>query len=76
MRDCPHESFYSGIRFFAPMGANAPRYRSGGRVYLHVYRVPTELFRKHGEFAAETLAVKRQIGALAGIARETMAAIL
>jgi uncharacterized protein YjcR len=30
---------------------------------------------KHGEFAAETLALKREIQALARIARETMAAI-
>ena len=30
---------------------------------------------KHGEFAAETLALKREIQALARMARETMAAI-
>ena len=30
---------------------------------------------KHGEFAAETLALKREIRALARMARETMAAI-
>jgi uncharacterized protein YjcR len=30
---------------------------------------------KHGEFAAETIALKREIQALARIARETMAAI-
>jgi len=30
---------------------------------------------KHGEFAAETLAMKRQISALERMARETMAAI-
>jgi len=30
---------------------------------------------RHGEFAAETLAMKRQISALARMARETMAAI-
>jgi uncharacterized protein YjcR len=30
---------------------------------------------KHGEFAAETIALKREIQALARMARETMAAI-
>jgi hypothetical protein len=30
---------------------------------------------KHGEFAAKTLALKREIQALARMARETMAAI-
>jgi uncharacterized protein YjcR len=30
---------------------------------------------KHGEFAAETIALKREIQALAGMARETIAAI-
>ena len=30
---------------------------------------------KHGEFTAETLALKREIAALARMARETMAAI-
>jgi hypothetical protein len=33
------------------------------------------LLPKHGEFAAETLATKRQISALARITRETMATI-
>jgi hypothetical protein len=77
MRDCLRESFCSGIPFFCTNGSddNAPNRRSGVRVYLHVHRVPTELFPKHGEFVVETLAMKRRISALPRITRETMATI-